>query len=166
MSHNFFAFDILDDFMVTVYDVDPNELVAATAEELKKIPEIKPPTWASFVKTGSHKERVPYQEDWWYQRTAALLRQVYKRPVGISRLRRVYGGRKHRGSAPEKFRVGSGNIIRKALQQLEKAGFVKKSKKGREITAKGQKFLDNLATKIGTAKIDKKEEKIPAENEK
>lgn len=134
--------------MATAYDVDTSKLITAAAEELKKINEIKPPVWAPFVKTGAHRERIPYEEDWWYMRTASLLRRVYFRPIGISRLRTIYGGRKHRGYKPEKFCRGSGAILRKALQQLEQAGFVKKSKKGREITAKGQKFLDNIATQI------------------
>lgn len=137
--------------MVNVYDVDANDLVAAAAEELKKIEAIKPPAWAPFVKTGAHKERLPTQADWWYQRTAAVLRQIYKRPIGVNRLRRVYGGRGRRGVAPARFRRGSGNILRKALQQLEAAGLVKKTKRGREITAKGRKFLDNLAKKVSTA---------------
>ncbi|MEA2004384.1 MAG: 40S ribosomal protein S19, partial [archaeon] len=68
------------------------------------------------------------------------------------RLRTVYGGRKNKGYKPEKRRNASGNIIRKCIQQLEKAGFVKIVPKGRGITPKGQKFLDNLAYKVHTGK--------------
>ncbi|HIP62762.1 MAG TPA: 30S ribosomal protein S19e, partial [Archaeoglobus profundus] len=38
--------------------------------------------------------------------------------------------------------------IRKALQQLEKAGFVKKTPEGRVVTPKGRSFLDKIATEI------------------
>jgi small subunit ribosomal protein S19e len=139
--------------MASIYDVDQSELVEKTAEELKKIPEIKPPTWAPFVKTGAHKERSPVDKDWWYFRAASVLRMVYKLgPIGVSKLRTKYGGKKNRGVKPEKFYKGSGNIIRKVLQQLEKAGFVKneqKSKyKGRLITGKGRSFLDKIATQL------------------
>lgn len=134
--------------MASVYDVDGGKLVELLAEELKKNEAIKPPEWALIVKTGVHKERVPDQPDWWYYRAASILRQVYLHPVGVSRLRKKYGGRKNRGHAPERFYPASGNIIRKCLQQLEKAGLVKKGKKGREITPEGMRLLDKLASRI------------------
>ncbi len=145
--------------MATVYDVPPDMLIQRVAERLKEIDEIKPPEWAIFVKTGVHKERSPEQEDWWYLRTAAILRKVYiNQPVGLERLRTAYGGRKRRGSEPPKFRKGSGSVIRKALQQLEKAELVKKTDKGRVVTPEGKALLDRIA-----AEIKKElEEEIPA----
>ncbi len=139
--------------MASVYDVEPNELIKRVAEELKKNDNIKPPEWAKFVKTGMHKERVPQQPDWWYIRAAAILRQIYIRPRGVSRLRRKYGGKKNRGHAPERFYRAGGSIIRKCLQQLEVAGFVKKGSRGREITPEGQRFLDKIAAEIKKDKI-------------
>ena len=50
--------------MTTMYDVTAQELILKAAEELKKIPEIKPPEWAPFVKTGMHKQRAPVKDDW------------------------------------------------------------------------------------------------------
>ena len=143
--------------MATMYDVDPQELVDKTAEELKKIPEIKAPEWATFVKTGMHKERPPMSNDWWYTRSASVLRTIYRLgPVGVSKLRAKYGGKKNRGHKKEHFYKGSGSVLRKSLQQLEKAGFVKFAErgihKGRIITPKGKSFLDKIATQInGTA---------------
>lgn len=136
--------------MATGYDVPGDLLVERVAQRLKEIPEIKPPEWAPFVKTGRHKERLPEQEDWWYYRVASILRRVYlDGPVGIERLRTYYGGRKNRGHAPEKFYKAGGSIIRKALQQLEAAGFVEKVPgKGRVITPKGRSFLDKIATEL------------------
>ena len=44
------------------------------------------------------------------------------------------------------MKIAGGNEIRKILQQLEKAGYIEKEKKGgRKITSKGTKFLDNTA---------------------
>ncbi|WP_297548921.1 30S ribosomal protein S19e [Thermococcus sp.] len=136
--------------MATVYDVPGDLLVERVAEKLKEIEEIKPPEWAKFVKTGRHKERLPEQDDWWYYRVASILRKVYiDGPVGIERLRTWYGGRKNRGHAPEHFYKAGGSIIRKALQQLEQAGFVQKVPgEGRVITPKGQSFLDKIATEL------------------
>jgi small subunit ribosomal protein S19e len=137
--------------MVTVYDAPAAELIRVTKEELKKVNEIKPPEWSAFVKTGAHVERPPSQEDWWYIRCASLLRTVYiKGPIGVEKLRTKYGGRKNRGTKKEHFTRAGGNIIRKSLQQLEKAGLIKKTteKEGREISPKGKSMLDKLATKI------------------
>ena len=139
--------------MTTMYDVDSQELVIKAAEELKKMPEIKAPSWAPFVKTGSHKERPPTDNEWWHIRVASVLRTVYRLgPVGVSKLRTKYGGKKNRGVKQERFAKGSGSILRKSLQQLEKEGLIKFTEKGvhkgRVITPKGISFLDKIASQI------------------
>lgn len=136
---------------MSVYGKNPHELIKKAAEELKKEKLVEMPDWALFVKTGHCKERTPVSKDWWYVRAASVLRKLYvsSRPIGVNRLRKVYGGRKNRGYKPEKFFKGSGKIIRVVLQQLEKAELIKKSEKGvykgRMISPKGQKFLNKLA---------------------
>lgn len=139
------------------------KLIENVAKELEKIKEIQAPEWSKFVKTGVHKERPPTQENWWYIRTAAILRTIYKRsPIGVSKLRSKYGGRKNRGLKPEKFKKGSGKIIRTILQQLDNAGLTKLAEKGkgRVITPKGQSFLDNIANQIlGVSKKAKENKK-------
>jgi small subunit ribosomal protein S19e len=129
------------------YDIDPQELINRTAEKLKKLPELTPPEWAKFVKTGAHKERPPINNDWWYTRAASILRKIQKLgPIGTNKLRRKYGGKKNRGSKPEEFRKGSGKIIRTILQQLDKAGLTEHTEKGvhkgRILTKKGVSFLN------------------------
>jgi len=98
-----------------------------------------------------------------FSRTASVLRQIYRfGPIGVSKLRSKYGGKKNRGTKPEHFYKGSGNILRKIIQQLEKEGFVKKDlksvHKGRSITAKGKKFLDDIAAKISKIQVQQKKE--------
>src|SRR3989338_2200488 len=132
-----------------IHNIPTQKLVEKTAEELKKVPSITPPLWSKFVKTGTHKERPPVSKDWWYMRSASILRKIYVLgPIGTSKLRIKYGGRKNRGHKPERSYKGSGSIIRKVLQQLEAAGFVekanKKSHKGRVVTAKGRSLLDKM----------------------
>ena len=139
--------------MTTVYDVDVQDLNVKAAEELQKFPEIKAPVWAAFAKTGMHKQRPPSDPKWWYIRCASVLRTVYRLgPVGVEKLRTKYGGKKNRGVKKEHFYKGSGNVLRKSLQQLEKAGLVKFAEKGvhkgRVITPKGKAFLDKVATQI------------------
>lgn len=135
--------------MTTAFDVPAESLISAVSKELKENDKINEPSWAQFVKTGVHKERRPENPDWWYIRTAALFRRVYvDGPVGLSRLQTKYGGKKDRGTNPEKFRKGSGSIIRTALQQLEEAGYVQKTEEGRCVTPAGQSYLDNKATEL------------------
>ena len=121
-------------------------MISTLAEDLKKIPEIKAPEWSEFVKTGRAKDRIPDQKDWWYQRSASILKKVERLgPVGVQKLRIQYGSKKNRGYKPEKFFKGSGKIIRVILQQLEKAELIKEVKdgvhKGRKLTPKGQSLL-------------------------
>jgi small subunit ribosomal protein S19e len=137
--------------MVTALEVPPDLLIRRVAEKLKQMPQIKPPVWAYYVKTGVHKERPPQDPDWWYYRAASILRKLYKRgtPVGVERLRTAYGGRMNRGVAPEHFAKGSGSIIRRILQQLERAGLVVRVRgKGRTLSPKGRSLLDNTAYEI------------------
>ncbi len=148
--------------MTTIYDVDTNELILLAGKKLKQDKIVAPPTWASFVKTGVHKERPPVDSDWWYVRSAAILRTVYKQgPIGVSKLRTKFGGRQNTGYKPEHHYKGSGNIARKILQQLEKSAFVKNEQKGqhkgRVITPKGKSFLDKIATEMAKASSPRKE---------
>lgn len=137
--------------MTTAYDVPADALITRLSQYMKgNIREVSPPDWADHVKTGSHAERVPQDPDWWYVRSASLLRKLYmKGPVGVSRLRKVYGGRVRRGVKPAHFRKAGGNIIRTILQQLEAAGLADRAEgKGRVISRKGRSMLDALSTQI------------------
>ena len=156
--------------MGTIHNCDPSELIEKASEELKKVEAIKAPEWAVYVKTGMHKERPPIKNDWWYVRAASVFRKIYTLgPIGISKLRVKYGGKKNRGTKTEHFYKGSGSIIRKIMQQLEKEGFVKKDlksvHKGRIITAKGKKFLDDVAGKISKVQVKQEVKKGPIKEE-
>lgn len=132
--------------MASVFDVPAGKLIEKTAEKLEEIPEIKAPEFLAFVKTGACNIRAPNYANFWFVRCASLLRKAYIQPaLGVGRLRNYYGGRKKRGRARERHGKAGGSIIRKALQQLEKAGFIKKGKTGRAITGKGKSFLDGIA---------------------
>jgi small subunit ribosomal protein S19e len=139
--------------MVTVYDVPAEQLIAKVAVKLREIDTIKPPEWAEYVRTGRHTERAPVQKDWWYTRSASILRKVaIKGPIGTSRLAEEYGGFADRGSRPNKAVKGSRNIARKSIMQLEASGLVAKNKnKGRIVTSKGQKLLDAAAKEVADA---------------
>ncbi|MBN2459497.1 40S ribosomal protein S19 [Candidatus Woesearchaeota archaeon] len=137
------------------------ELIIALAAKLKPI--LRKPMWADFVKTGVHKERPPTDSDWWFMRGASLLLKVQKlQPIGVSKLRRHYGGRKNRGVAPEHFFKGSGNILRKLLQQLEQVGLIKQDvragHKGRVLTPKAVSLIAKTSREVEKLKPKKKDE--------
>ena len=108
---------------VTVKDVSPNDFVIAYAAHLKRIGKIEVPKWTDLVKTGSFKELAPYDPDWYYVRAAAIARRVYIRGgVGVGAFKKVFGGRKHRGTCREHFATGSGTPRLAALLQGRGAG--------------------------------------------
>ena len=134
--------------MPTPRDVAPELLIEKLAEYLRSnIPETAPPQWAKYVKTGVQAERMPQEMEWWYSRSASMLRKIYlEGPVGISKLRKEYGGRFKKKHHPEHFKRGSGAIVRTILKQLEKAKLVQTvNKKGRILTDEGKGLLNRIA---------------------
>jgi small subunit ribosomal protein S19e len=134
---------------MSVYEVPADKFNEKLAATLEKMPEFAMPEWALFVKTGVCKLRPPTNNNWWYNRVASILRQIYiKGIVGVGRLRNKYGDRKNRGVKPEKFAKASGKMIRVMLQQAEKAGYLEKVKEGkrfgRRLTISGKKFLESI----------------------
>ena len=79
--------------MTTVYDIPADILIRQVAEELKKNPQIQPPDWAAFAKTGVHKEMPPENDDWWY------VRQRSSAYICSGRIRDAWR-QTHRSSAP------------------------------------------------------------------
>ena len=142
--------------MATVYDVPAADLIKEAAKDMKKTKKIAQPEWAKFVKTGVHVERRPEDPDWWFVRAASVLRKIYTNgPVGVSKLRTAYGGRKNKGVKPEHFKRSGGKIIRTISQNFDRLNFTKKTEKthsqvpkGRIITSEGQSYLDKIATDI------------------
>jgi small subunit ribosomal protein S19e len=136
--------------MVKVNDVPADKLIEELAEHLKRVPEIEPPAWASFVKTGSHADRPPQRKDWWYVRAASLMRKVYlKGPLGIEKLEIVYGGSKQLGYFPKHHRDSGSSAIRNILKGLEKAELVaKQGTSGRVLTSKGFALLDKISKDV------------------
>jgi small subunit ribosomal protein S19e len=137
--------------LITPHDVPASKLIEKTAKYLKEnVDAVTPPAWSTVAKTGSHVEKQPQNPDWWYTRSASLLRKVYVHgPIGLERLRAEYGGQKGFTVTREHaFKCGGSNI-RKVLQQLETAGLVETAKpKGRKVTKEGRKLLQELAEEI------------------
>ena len=117
------------------------------ASHLKeKVKEVAPPPWSLFSKTGPAKKRPPDDPDWWYLRTASILRKLYVGgPVGVSRLRSIYGSRKDYPMRKAHRLKSGGSNIRNALQQLEKAGLVGHNLSGHYLTDQGRSLIDQIS---------------------
>lgn len=138
---------------MAIHDVNATELIMRTAKKLEQDMVVQPPEWAEFARTGTNRERPPAQENWWFVRSAAIMRKLFiYGPVGTSKLRVKFGGKKNKGYKPEHFAPAAGNHIRKILQQLEKSGLARQTEKGtykgRVLTPKGQQLLSEIASEI------------------
>ena len=148
--------------MTTVNDVPAGLLLDAAAAHLIENNHVDKPDWASFVKTGVHREQVPEQSDWWAKRGAAILRKIaLKGPIGINHLSLEFGGRRDIRSRPSHSRRSSRKVLRTLVQQLEQAGLVTKKNQvgtevvlGRVLTPVGQSFLDNTAHEIKQSMVE------------
>ncbi len=133
-------------------DVPVSAFLPRLAGELKSRQAVQPPPWAAFAKTGVHKQRAPTQPDWWYLRSASVLRKIYLHgDIGIVRLSAEYGGKRDRGSAPYHARRGSRAVLREIVQQLEKSGLLQPYKtRGRRVSPAGMKLLDTVSRDLLT----------------
>jgi len=134
--------------LITPHDVPASMLIEKLAKHLKEnVDQISPPPWSNIVKTGSHVEKVPQNPDWWYLRCASVFRKIYVHgPIGAEKLREDYGGKKGSTVKPAHVAKAGKAIVRKALQQLEAAGFVETLKpQGRRLTREGRKLLQEIA---------------------
>jgi len=125
--------------------------VKSIANFLKKSGKVKVPDWADVVKLAKYNELAPYDPDWYFVRTASIARHLYFRsPAGVGAFRKVYGGRKRRGTEPAHFVKGSSSVIRKCLQTLEALKWVDKdaNKGGRVLTRQGRKDLDRISSQL------------------
>ena len=144
------------DYMTTYYDVPADQLISSLSSKLKEIGAVSPPDWTDYVKTGTHKERPPVQDDWWYIRSAAVFRKVaIKGPIGTNRMSQEFGGTKNRGVKRNKAVSGSRNITRKILQQLSEANLITNSmnstgtvNRGKILSPSGQSLIDGIANEV------------------
>jgi small subunit ribosomal protein S19e len=134
--------------LTTPHDIPPAKFIEKLAKYLKEnVDEVHPTPWANVAKTGSHTEKQPQNPNWWYTRSASILRKVYVHgPIGVEKLRADYGGRKNWGTKPNHASKAGGSNIRKILQQLETANLIQTaSPQGRKMTPKGRKLLQEIA---------------------
>ena len=130
---------------------------------LAEMEAISPPEWSSIVKTGTHRERPPSQDNWWFIRSAAILRKVGKLgPIGANHMAQHFGGPKDRGIKPNRAVAGSRNISRTIMQQLFNAGLIESKMNrlenvnhGKVLTPAGQSLLDSVAHEVRDQAVER-----------
>ncbi|EAY05888.1 ribosomal protein S19e, putative [Trichomonas vaginalis G3] len=131
-------------------EIAADVLVNALAKHYQDTQVIRNPEWADLVKTASLKQLAPANNNWWYIRAAAVTRQIYlHHDASLSGLAFHYGANMKAVTMPKHHHEASRKVIRTILQQLEKAGLVRVAEKGRQLTPKGQKLLDQIANGCG-----------------
>lgn len=135
---------------VTLKDVDSHIWVKEFAKYLKNTGKLPVPKWADMVKTATFKELPPQDQDWFYVRTAAVLRRIYIRQgTGCGALRKVYGGRVNRGCAPGHHKKASSSVIRGAMKALLDMKLISNHPDGgRVITSAGRRDADRIASQV------------------
>ncbi|BBG23914.1 30S ribosomal protein S19e [Sulfuracidifex tepidarius] len=133
--------------MITANMVPPEKLIEKLSTYLKENNIVNPPEWSMITKTASFKERIPDNpEEWWYVRTASVMRRMYIDTfLGVGKSKVVYGGPKSKGNRPPHFSKAPGHSTRLIMQQLEKAGLVIKTKRGRMLSSKGRSLMDRIS---------------------
>ena len=137
--------------MTNIYDVFAEDLIDEVSKKLMDTTEMEPPEEAKFWKTAHYKEYPPdHWPEFWYIRAASLMRKLYRKPWGVNRLRKEYGGKKTGShSHLNHSKKASGAIIRRILQQLEEQGLVEiLPRKGRTLTNEGKSLMDSTASDI------------------
>tara|TARA_B100001250_G_scaffold101597_1_gene85464 strand:+ start:57 stop:527 length:471 start_codon:yes stop_codon:yes gene_type:complete len=151
--------------LTTYNDIPADILIDGLVEKLSSLDSIVEPDWAAFVKTGTHRERPPTQDNWWTIRSAAILRKVaFKGPIGTNHMAQEFGGPRDRGVKPNRAAAGSRNIARTILQQLSESGLIISSfnnagtvNLGKILTPEGHKLMNDVAHSVR----DLAEEKYP-----
>ena len=129
--------------MTTFYDIPSELLIPALAERMAATDGIDTPDWAGFVKTAVSRERPPSQENWWFLRSAALLRKVAREgPIGVTHLSQAYGGSKDNGAMPN---TPAGLVEKVPTKTVETEEGEVQLYAGRRITSTGQKMLNEIA---------------------
>ncbi|XP_037955813.1 40S ribosomal protein S19-like [Teleopsis dalmanni] len=113
---------------------------------LKKSKKLKMPADAILFKAGKCKKLIPINADWFYLRCASILRRMYKRgPIGIGKLREMYGGRRRRAFRPRYFSIVADGLLIVVLKALSQAKMIKFVPGGRTLTYRAQRKIYRLA---------------------
>lgn len=139
--------------MIELFTVKPDEFNQVLADHLKNTSKVNPPKNVDLIKTCHGKQRAPCERDWYYKRAASIVRKMLlamhaDKNVGVRKLSSKYGCSKNRGSQPSKHVDGSRGLIRRIMQDLEKADWIVKEGCYRKISDVALSEMKQLIEKI------------------
>ena len=129
---------------MTLRDIPASVFISTYGNFLKSSGQIQLPSWIEIIKSGPHKIYSPSSNDWIYSRLASLVRRIYiNGGQGVGKLKKIFGGKKKRGTKPSVKKHSGGKIIRLALRELERLKIIEKNSTGRRyISRKARKDID------------------------
>ncbi|OAG31315.1 small subunit ribosomal protein S19e [Nematocida displodere] len=141
-----------------IEEICPAKFIATLSKALEDEKKITPPADTAHIKTGHGRQIAPEEENWYFVRTASILRKLYieeltnpeksRHGFGTMWFARVYGGAKNNGHKPSHVVSGSKSLVRRILQSLEGLKFVSQIPNGgRKLTATGLSYLGEVANK-------------------
>lgn len=135
--------------MDRVFLVKPQPLIDAITETLKQNNKIVLPKNYDIIKMGCGKSNCPADMSWFYNRMAAIVRQIMlKGRVSLKGLDYRFGRRKNRGVRPSRFTKSSSFVNCSALEQLEKIGWVDFKLGENILTGSAKEVLGEIIDKV------------------
>jgi small subunit ribosomal protein S19e len=135
--------------MEEIYEVGSQDFNEALKSYLKGSEKLVLPTDWDIIKTGRGRERAPEDNDWYYMRTAATVRQLAANgAVTAEFLANKYGNRKNRGVRPSKFVPCDLYLCESVLDNLKNMGWIDPSNKSDMLTDRAKKTVREIIEKV------------------
>ncbi|KAL0229959.1 hypothetical protein PCE1_003523 [Barthelona sp. PCE] len=129
--------------------VTADQFIQACGLHLKNANILELPTEITYIKSAPGRELGPQDPDWFFKRAAAILRRVYIQPgIGLGGFAKYFGAKARNGHARNHGALAARGVIRRIIQNFEKAGLIEQSTKGRVLSSEGRRVCDTVATNI------------------
>lgn len=132
-----------------IYEVRPERFNAALKSYFKSCNRVALPQDYDIIKTGEGRELAPNDDDWYYMRMAAVVRQIAKNGAVTSEfLASRYGCVKNRGCRPSKYVPAYREIGDSVLENLKNMGWVDLSNTKDMLTEQGRTVVREIIEKV------------------
>ncbi|KAF7682919.1 40S ribosomal protein S19 [Astathelohania contejeani] len=138
-----------------VLDVAPAIFISNVSEHLKSNDKVELPIDHDIIKTGSGREMPPMNKDWYYIRSASIVRLLCRdslKPsstgLTVKFFAKRYGNIKNRGVRPNKHVPADAKIITKILNDLKKSNWVVEEDGKYKLSSLGIEELHQIIEKM------------------
>lgn len=131
-----------------IHEVRPERFNATLKSYLKSSNKMVLPEHHDIMKTGEGKELAPCDDDWYYLRAAAIVRQIARFGTVTSEcMAWRYGSRKNRGVRPSKYVPAYREIGDSVLDNLRNMGWINASADDM-LTEQGKTVVREIIEKV------------------